>query len=96
MMTNRGYIDALILQPKPTLTASDRELLSYLERRIIYATDEDHKTSIFAILEEFYRIKGPPPDASRMSVPCPADCRKSSNPDRSIPCEMDRIRNHTR
>jgi hypothetical protein len=59
MISSAGYIDALVLQPRPTISADDLAFISYLERRILHATDEDHKASLLAVLEEFERTRRP-------------------------------------
>jgi hypothetical protein len=59
MISSAGYIDALVLQPRPTISADDLAFISYLERRILHATDEDHRASLLAVLEEFGRTRRP-------------------------------------
>jgi len=57
MISSAGYIDALVLQPRPTISARDLAFISYMERRILHARDEDHKSSLLAVLEEFGRSR---------------------------------------
>lgn len=59
MISSTGYIDALVLQPRPTISARDLAFISYLERRILHATDEDHKASLLSVLEAFERTRRP-------------------------------------
>lgn len=57
MISSAGYIDAIVLQPRPTISARDLAFISYMERRILHARDEDHKASLLAVLEEFGRSR---------------------------------------
>jgi len=59
MISSAGYIDAIVLQPRPTISARDLAFISYMERRILHARDEDHKASLLAVLEEFGRTHSP-------------------------------------
>lgn len=68
------FIDALVLQPRPSLTARDIAFISYLERRILHARDEFAREVLYSVLEAFVQPR--PRTSPNPGRPCRTDAAR--------------------